>query len=111
MNRLMAAAFSPALALVLALGLSACNKGEQPDATSSVPSDMAAPTAAPVPDAVEAAADSAAVPQICTQDCGDGVVATIQCAEGQTPVCDCNAEPKAHCAGTPAPTPAETVTP
>ncbi|MEQ1438824.1 hypothetical protein AAG565_05635 [Fontimonas sp. SYSU GA230001] len=64
----------------------------------------AAPTAVPVETpnpgvvAQELQADIAAAANACTQDCGDGVIAAIQCAPTETPVCDCAAQPQARCA-------------
>lgn len=69
-------------ALVLAVALAACGKSEEP-----APS---APAVAPAPPA-QAVGDS------CSQECGGGTVAAIQCAAGETPVCDCKATPNALC--------------
>jgi hypothetical protein len=76
------------LALVLA-GLAACGK-----------KDEAAAPAAPAPAAQSAPVAPAPPPQAigesCSQDCG-GTTISIQCAAGETPVCDCAATPQASC--------------
>ena len=73
--------------LLLSVVIAACGKETAP-----------APAPPPVPAAVvpdlpppQEVGDS------CAKDCGNGVKAEIQCAAGETPVCDCAATPNASC--------------
>lgn len=76
------------LALALA-GLAACGKkDEEPAPTAPQPAAESAPVApAPPPQAIG---------ESCSKDCG-GTQISIQCAQGETPVCDCAATPQASC--------------
>lgn len=72
--------------VVLALAcLAACGREEEAAAPAT-----AVPQAAPTVPAPRAIGES------CSQDCG-GTTISIQCAEGETPVCDCAATPQASC--------------
>ena len=84
MNRIAVVAVALALA-----GLAACGKKDEEAAPAAPqPASQAAPVApAPPPQAVG---------ESCSQDCG-GTTNSIQCAEGETPVCDCAATPQASC--------------
>lgn len=77
--------------LVMALVLGACGRQEPVAAPVEPTPQQAAERAA------EEAADGAVAAESCTQNCGDGLIATIQCAAGETAVCDCDEEPKARC--------------
>jgi hypothetical protein len=84
MNRIASAGL--ALALV---ALAGCGKQEEQAPAAPQVAPQAAPVApAPPPQAVG---------ESCSQDCGGGTVISIQCAEGETPVCDCAAQPQAVC--------------
>ena len=86
------------LALTVALaGLAGCGQKEAEPAKGAAP----APAPAPAP-AVAPAPEPQAVGESCSQDCGGGKVAAIQCAEGETPVCDCAATPASSCRVPPA---------
>lgn len=84
MNRIALAGF--ALALVTLTG---CGKQEDaaPAAPAPVPQQAAPAIPAPPPQAIG---------ESCSKDCG-GTAISIQCAEGETPVCDCAATPQASC--------------
>lgn len=77
------------IATILVLALSACGKQEQQQAPPAAPAASAA-TVAPAPPP-QALGDS------CSKDCGGGNVISIQCAAGETPVCECGASPMASC--------------
>ncbi len=47
--------------------------------------------------AAERAADGAVAVPACTQDCDDGVSASIQCAAGEIADCSCGDSPRARC--------------
>ena len=92
MNRRLAIAIS----LIFAVALVACGRAEE--AAPSRPAEALAPVTIDAPPVAEQlAADAAAVAQSCTQDCGNGVTTSIQCAAGETAVCDCANEPQASC--------------
>ena len=77
-----------ALAVMALAGLAACGKQEEAAVPAAAPATQAAPVApAPPPQAIG---------ESCSQDCG-GTTISIQCAEGETPVCDCAATPQASC--------------
>ena len=75
-----------ALAIATAFLAAGCGKKEEAPAAQTAP---AAVTVAPAPPA-QPVGDS------CSKDCGGKTVA-IQCAQGETPVCDCAANPPAVC--------------
>ena len=83
--------FVAAAALLVALVLGAGGRQEAASAPAEPTPEQAAELAA------ERAADGAVAAESCTQNCGDGLIATIQCAAGETAVCDCDGEPKARC--------------
>lgn len=60
----------------------------------SVP--VAAPETPAIIDHTPAAPDTP-VGESCSADCGNGVIAAITCAEGETPVCNCQATPQTQC--------------
>ncbi len=94
MNRRLAIATS----LVLAVALVACGKTEQAASPPAPAAEGLAPATIDAPPVAEQlAADAAAAAQSCTQDCGNGVTTSIQCAAGETAVCDCATEPRASC--------------
>jgi hypothetical protein len=83
MTRIALAGFALALAT-----LAGCGKQEEPAPPAPAPATQAEPVApAPPPQAVG---------ESCSRDCG-GTTISIQCAEGETPVCDCAATPQASC--------------
>ncbi len=92
MNRRLAIATS----LIIAVALVACGKAEQA-ASPSAAEGLAPATIDAPPVAEQLAADAAAAAQSCTQDCGNGVTTSIQCAAGEAAVCDCATEPRASC--------------
>jgi hypothetical protein len=89
MNRSLLSAL--AIAVVLAAG---CGKKEEAPQAPATPAAPAAP--------VQPAPPPQAVGDSCSQDCGGGKVASITCAQGETPVCDCQATPNALCKVPPA---------
>lgn len=72
--------------LLLALSGVACSKFEEPAAINAI-----------VAEPEQLAADAAVAAPSCTQLCATGVATTIQCAAGETAICDCNKEPRAKC--------------
>lgn len=76
------------IGLLAATLIAACGKKEE-QAPAAAPAVPQAETTAPAP-APQAVGDA------CTQNCGTTVV-TIQCAAGETPVCDCGPPPAASC--------------
>lgn len=84
MNRIALAGL--ALALV---ALAGCGKKEEAPPASPAPATQAEPVA-PAPPAQ-------AIGASCSKDCGGGKTLSIQCAEGETPVCDCAASPQTSC--------------
>lgn len=74
--------------LALVLILAACGK-------TPPPAPATAPTAA-APAALPAVAD-APVGESCSATCDDGIPASIVCAAGETPVCDCKGQPRTSC--------------
>src|SRR3546814_2756136 len=69
-----------AMGLAAALAMAGCHKNEEAPATDTPAMQDAAPAADAAAPAEQQAADAAAAAQSCTQDCGNGVTATIQCA-------------------------------
>lgn len=74
-----------ACVLGAAIALAACDK---PEEAAPAGSPQAAPAAPPEP--------PKEVGESCSAQC-EGVTVAIQCAEGETPVCDCAATPNASC--------------
>lgn len=91
MNRRTVAVVGLAMSVVLA----ACGREEA--AGSPPPAGSPATALDAPPPAEQLAADAAAAAQSCMQDCGNGVTTSIQCAAGESAVCDCTSEPKAKC--------------
>lgn len=70
--------------LLAALMIAGCGKSE-------------APAPATPPPAVQELPPPQEIGDSCSKDCGGGVTAEIQCAAGETPVCDCAITPNASC--------------
>lgn len=77
-----------ALSMSLMLALVACGKPQE--ALSPVVPESEVP-------AEQLAADAAVAAPSCSQRCSNGVQTAIQCAAGETAICDCAAEPRAKC--------------
>jgi hypothetical protein len=84
MNRIVVAGV--ALALVTLAG---CGKQEDPAPTPPIPVPPSSAPVAPAP-------PPQAVGESCSLQCGATTI-SIQCAEGETPVCDCAVSPPASC--------------
>lgn len=56
-----------------------------------------AQTDVPETPVAEQAADGAVAVPACTQDCAEGVTASIQCAAGEVAECSCDDSPRARC--------------